>query len=197
MVLRVWPAGARPLRLGVRRCRRRASEPRHSHVSPCRRRRCAAVPGDQHFPAGDDDDDDRRRPAITGLATAVRDGGGQEEHGAGQHLQRSTRAERHGTEGPRALTLRGGVAVARDRGRRRGILAWIALCEAGGVWQLGLLAFLAVARYRSRIYSRRPTWPCRLPLRALALVVAGSLPRARNDAGGGVEVPPVPHCDGG
>ena len=153
MVLRVWPAGARPLRFGVRR-RGGASEPRHSHGSPCRRRRCAAaVPGDQHFPAGDDDD--RRRPAIAGLATAVRDGGGQEEHGAGQHLQRSTRAERHGTEGPRALTLRGGVAVVRDRGRRRGILAWIALCEAGGVWQLGLLAFLAVARYRSRIYSRR------------------------------------------
>ena len=111
MVLRVWPAGARPLRFGVRR-RGGASEPRHSHVSSCRRRRCAAVPGDQHFPAGDDDD--RRRPAITGLATAVRDGGGQEEHGAGQHLQRSTRAGRHGTGVPSTHTSAGEVSPSTE-----------------------------------------------------------------------------------
>ena len=108
MVLRIGPAGALPLRSGVRRRRRFfASEPRHAHGSRCcrgRQRARGAALRHEHSPPGD-----RRHHhhsaamvvvVVSRLAVAARDGGRggrQEEHGAEHHLQQRVRAGRHGS----------------------------------------------------------------------------------------------------
>jgi hypothetical protein len=121
MVLRIWPAGARPLRLGVRRGGGRgggASEPRHAHGS--RRARGGA----QHSPGRAGGHYHRRRRLTVAAGDDDVDGRGQEEHGAEQRLERIQVGgrQRHGRRS--SCFVRTGVR-RRWVGRRRprGILA--------------------------------------------------------------------------
>ena len=142
MVLRIGPAGALPLRLGVRRRRRRrgASDPRHARGSRRGRQRGArgVALRHEHSPLGN-----HHHPAavVVRLAVAARDGGrGQEEHGAEEHLHQRIRAGRHGSARLHVLSVqlpatssqsdsagRLGVAV-----RRRSRSSWtVAPCFDG------------------------------------------------------------------